>query len=415
MESAAQAPEVEGEVRWDLPVAYNDRVEYWINFLKGRNHDKTKLWLERKSHYEPMILGKLRERGMPEDLIYLAMIESGFSPRAYSKAHASGIWQFIAETGRRYGLQISGHLDERRDPVKATDAALDYLQKLHRQFGSWYLAAAAYNSGEGRVQRILNQRMGGARGDDELFWKIDQYLPRETRDYVPLMLAAAHIGKEPEKYGFRDLQPQAPMRYDGVEVPGGTALRSVARAAGVDIGEVQQLNPQFLHDATPPGRVMTVRIPEGRNEVFALNFERVREEERVSVPRVATASASTTGRQHTVRKGETLSHIARHYGTTVRQIQAANSGLDPNRVRSGQRIRIPGLPNLHGGPGERGHRLQDPSGPPGRIALDDLASLRRHGPADPELEQSRESQHGARRSEAADSRLIRILRASIVP
>src|SRR5690554_3075524 len=190
------APEVDAGARWDLTVTRNDRVEYWIRFLRTRNRDRTRLWLERSGRYAPMIRRELRARGMPEDLVYLALIESGFSPRAYSSAHAVGIWQFIAATARRYGLEVSSYVDERRDPIASTRAALDYLQDLYGRFGSWYLAAAAYNTGENRVERILRQRVGGARGHDSLFWKIDQYLPRETRDYVPLMLAAGHIAKE---------------------------------------------------------------------------------------------------------------------------------------------------------------------------------------------------------------------------
>src|SRR5690606_16951396 len=152
---AGAAPEVDAGVRWDLTMTRNDRVEYWIRFLRTRNRDRTRLWLERSGRYAPMIRRELRARNMPEDLVYLALIESGFSPRAYSRAHAVGIWQFIAGTGRRYGLEISPYVDERRDPIAATRAALDYLQDLYGRFGSWYLAAAAYNTGENRVERIL--------------------------------------------------------------------------------------------------------------------------------------------------------------------------------------------------------------------------------------------------------------------
>ena len=315
---------------WDMPVVWNDRVAYWVDFLQGRNRDRTRLWLERSGRYGPMIRAELRSRGMPEDLIYLAMIESGFSNQAYSRAHAVGIWQFIAETGRRYGLEINAHVDERRDPVKATQAALDYLQKLYRQFGSWYLAAAAYNSGENRVERILRQHAGGRRGDDALYWRIARYLPRETRDYVPLMLAAGHIGKNPERYGFHNLRYQQPLRYDMVQVQGAVALQTVARAAGVEESEIRRLNPHYLRGATPPNRTSVVRLPEGRRSTFAANFPRMREEVRLA------------GTTHTVRRGETLSHIAARYGTSVAALRSANGGINPHRIRVGQRIHVPG-------------------------------------------------------------------------
>jgi hypothetical protein len=156
-------------IAWDLPVTRNERVDFWIRWLSRQNHHRTALWLERSGRYAPMTREKLRARGMPEDLVYLALIESGFSPSATSRAQAIGIWQFIAETGRRYGLTVTPYLDERRDPVKSTDAALAYLQELHGRFGSWYLAAAAYNSGENRVERLLRERAGNARGDEALY------------------------------------------------------------------------------------------------------------------------------------------------------------------------------------------------------------------------------------------------------
>jgi membrane-bound lytic murein transglycosylase D len=328
LEEAAEA--AKAGVSWDLPVTMNDRVEHWIGFLIGRNRQRTHLWLERKGQFAPLIQERLRARGMPEDLIYLALIESGFSTRAYSRAHAVGIWQFIAETGRRYGLEVSAHVDERRDPVKATDAALDYLEYLYRRFGSWYLAAAAYNSGENRVDRLLRQHAGGARGDDALYWRISPHLPRETRDYVPLMLAAGHIGKEPEKYGFHGLNYQAPLAYERVRVNGGTSLRAVARAAGVEPAVVNDLNPHLITGATPPGRAWEVRIPPGRTQAFAANFPRIAEEERRATV------------QHTVRRGETLSHIARRYGVTVSALQAANGNVRPTRLQVGQRLTVPG-------------------------------------------------------------------------
>jgi membrane-bound lytic murein transglycosylase D len=209
-----------------------------------------------------MIQQKLAERGMPQDLIWLATIESGLDANAYSRADAAGLWQFIEETGKRHGLEVSEYVDQRRDPVAATDAALDYLRKLNDRFGgSWYLAAAGYNTGENRVERIVNEMAGGRLGDENVFWEIEQHLPSETRDYVPLMLAMGYIGKNPEKYGFPDITRQAPLQYDEVQVTGGVPLSRVARELGVDPQVLFDLNPHLVKKTTPPGRDWAVRVP----------------------------------------------------------------------------------------------------------------------------------------------------------
>ena len=153
------------EVSWDLTVTDHERVDFFVEFLMGKNHDKTRLWLERIGKYGPLIQRELRARGMPEDLLYLTMIESGFDPNAYSRAHAAGLWQFIEETGERYGLEVTRYVDERRDPVKATAAALTYLSEMHERFGSWYLSAAGYNTGENRVGRIMREQTGRKRAN----------------------------------------------------------------------------------------------------------------------------------------------------------------------------------------------------------------------------------------------------------
>ena len=257
---------------WDIEVTKNEQVDFFIEFLQGKNYDKTRLWLERLGHYGPMIQQKLAERDMPQDLIWLAMIESGLDPNAYSSADAAGLWQFIEETGERYGLEVSKYVDERRNPEKATDAALTYLQELHDRFGSWYLAAASYNTGENRVERVLNERAGGQKGNEQAFWKIASHLPRETRDYVPVMLAMGHIGKNPEQYGFTDLQMQEPMQYDTVTVPAGTRLEKVAAAVGVDADTIYDLNPELIQQMTPPDREWEVRLPEGSSDTFSANW-----------------------------------------------------------------------------------------------------------------------------------------------
>jgi len=246
---------------WDIKQTKNEQVDFFIEFLQWKNRDKTKLWLERVHHYGPMISQKLAERGMPQDLLWLATIESGLDANAYSKAKAAGLWQFIEETGERYGLEVNEYVDERRDPVAATDAALDYLNKLHGRFGSWYLSAAGYNTGENRVERIVKEKAGGRFGDESVFWEIDRHLPSETRDYVPVMLAMGHIGKDPAKYGFTDLEPQAPYAYDEVTVPGGTKLSQVAEQQGVDVEAIYELNRHLVKKMTPPNREWNVRVP----------------------------------------------------------------------------------------------------------------------------------------------------------
>ncbi|HEX6135608.1 MAG TPA: lytic transglycosylase domain-containing protein [Longimicrobiales bacterium] len=256
-------------VTWDLHVSDHDRVEFFKEFLMGKNYDKTRTWLERIGKYGPLIQNELRERGMPEDLLYLTMIESGLDPNAYSRAHAAGLWQFIEETGKRYGLEVSEYVDERRDPIKATGAALTYLQEMHGRFDSWYLSAAGYNTGENRVGRLMREVTGSEQGPEEAYWEIWDRLPSETRDYVPLMLAMGHIAKEPAKYGFHDLSYEQPLQFEEVVVPGGTRLADVATAAGVESDVVYDLNPHLVKKQTPPNRELAVRVPVGQSQQVA--------------------------------------------------------------------------------------------------------------------------------------------------
>src|SRR5262245_31012874 len=269
---AADQPAEFPDAATDPPAKDEKRIQQWVKFLAGRNASRTRLWLERSGRYAPYIRQELRARGMPDDLLYLALIESGFSPKAKSRAKAVGIWQFIAGTGRRYGLDINRYVDARRDPIASTSAALTYLSQLHDQFGSRYLAAAAYNTGENRVERILRQRVGGRRGSDDIYWRIARHLPRETRDYVPLMLAARLIATQPEKYGFSGLRYQQPLSFDTAWVPSQVSLELVARAAAVPVAAVRDLNPHLTRGVTPPKRGWAVRIPDGTQPKFALNF-----------------------------------------------------------------------------------------------------------------------------------------------
>jgi membrane-bound lytic murein transglycosylase D len=336
------------EATWDIPVVRNAPVERFVDIFTGRQQDRMALYLKRSGRYEGMIRGKLRERGMPEDLLYLSMIESGFNPTAKSHASAVGLWQFIEGTGTRYGLRVDGYVDERRHPEKSTDAALDYLQDLHKQFGSWYLAAAAYNTGENRVARVMRQVTGKERGKDADFWRIRSRLPSETREYVPLMVAAALIGKEPEKHGLAGVPRWMPLSYDEVPVPAGTRLETVAQAVGVTEIEVKRLNPHLVRSMTPPGnKAYPVRIPEGRSERFAAEFDEVQQRavqlaaREAATERAVAARRAASVRRHTVRNGESLWTIARRYDTTVKKVQAANNLGRRNRIRPGQRLVIP--------------------------------------------------------------------------
>jgi membrane-bound lytic murein transglycosylase D len=202
--AAASAIPAERSSRSELVKLQHPSVNSWIKRFTTDLRGSYATYLSRMTRYEDMISGKLAKRGMPQDLIYLAMIESGFNPKARSPVKASGLWQFMGPTAKQYGLTVNRRVDERNNPARSTDAALKYLSSLHDRFGSWYLAAAAYNTGEGRVSRVLKQVTGRTRGTDADFYRIASRLPKETRDYVPKLIAAARIGNDPQRYGFGD-------------------------------------------------------------------------------------------------------------------------------------------------------------------------------------------------------------------
>lgn len=217
--------------------------------------------LGRMARYEPFVRNALRRQGLPEELLHLVMIESRFTETAVSSAGATGMWQFMAATGRMYGLEVSEYVDERRDPVRSTQAAARHLVDLHERFGSWHLALAAYNAGAGRVDRAL-RRAGRVpvRGDERIFWQVRHALPAETRQYVPMVLAAAAIAAAPESYGFH-VRPEPALTFTAVWIPGGVSLESVARDHRVPAEHVRALNPHLVRGTTPPGRPWPVRLP----------------------------------------------------------------------------------------------------------------------------------------------------------
>jgi membrane-bound lytic murein transglycosylase D len=257
------------QVKFDVPIHTNRQVRAYLVYFSTERKEVIRRYLSRSTRYLPMIKAVFHEYGLPEDLAYLAMIESGFNPNAYSHAHACGMWQFIKGTGARYGLSMDSYQDERRDPEKSTKAAAKYLLDLYKQFGSWYLAAASYNCGEGRVQRELNQ------SSHKNFWELsdNQCLPTETKNYVPQMIAATIIAKNPEKFGFKNVPYLPPLAVDKVQVKEPTSLKAAAVAVNVPVEELQALNPELLRGITPPDNPSyTLNLPPKSKEAYAKNI-----------------------------------------------------------------------------------------------------------------------------------------------
>jgi membrane-bound lytic murein transglycosylase D len=305
-----------------LPSPLPHSVLQAMRVFTGSGRDYFEKWLQRKGRYEAMIHAKLDERGMPRDLVYLAMVESGFNPKAWSHASASGLWQFISPTGRRYGLTDDWWEDARRDPVRATDAALDYLEDLHGLFGDWHQAMAAYNCGEGRIRRQVRAEPGLT------YW--DMTLPKETRYYVPKILAAMIIGRNPAVFGFSTAASQhAPLQFDTATVTRTLPIKGIAEAVGVSEDSIKSFNPALRRWSTPPGRSSyTLYLPPGTRDLFFTNLEGI-----------ATAPAQSLS-THRVTRGQTLSRIARRYGVSMADLRSAN-GLRGNKVRIGQVLTIP--------------------------------------------------------------------------
>jgi membrane-bound lytic murein transglycosylase D len=285
------------QVKFDVPIQMNKQVRAYLVYFSTERKEIIRRYLSRSTRYLPMIKETFQEYGLPEDLAYLAMIESGFNNKAYSHASACGMWQFIRGTGLRYGLAIDGYVDERRDPEKATRAAAKYLLDLYKRFGSWYLAAASYNCGEGRVQKELNQ------SNHKNFWQLseNQCLPNETKNYVPQMIAATIIAKNPEKFGFKNVPYQPPLALDRVQVNESTSLKATAVAVNVPLEEVQALNPELLRGVTPPdSRSHGLNLPPKSKENFAQNIVIAR----IEHPAVAsrpTRTAKASGRYYQSR------------------------------------------------------------------------------------------------------------------
>jgi len=313
----------------DVPIPQNDRILAYVELFQGRLHDYIQESLTRGTKYLPMIQNVFRAEGVPLDLAYIPVIESGFKTNALSKASARGPWQFMKPTAADHGLKTDWYVDERSDPEKATIAAAKYLKTLYQMFGQdWHLVLAAYNGGLGRLQRAMKRS-----GQDD-FWELassTRYLPRETREYVPLILAAIIVAKNPAQYGF-NVTPEDPISYEKVTVPRAIDLRRVAEWTGRSIDEIQALNPELRRWTTPLKSEYELKVPVGTANAFSARLASAGPNELVSLT------------YYTVKRNESLATIAKKLGVGRVDLAEANNLSTKSRVRTGQALVVPRAP-----------------------------------------------------------------------
>ncbi len=309
-----------------IPIENHVKIDRFLNIFQKSQKRWMRRALKRSTRYIDRMQEIFREEGLPEELVYLALIESGFYPYAYSRAGASGIWQFMPATGRRYGLTINWWIDERRDIDKSTRAAAHYLKDLYGLFGDWYLTAAAYNAGEGKIKRAIK------RYKSNNFWDLikHRYLKKETKNYVPRFLATLTIARNPGRYGFDNIQHDSPLLYETVPLSDATDLAVIAKGCDKKLSLLKKLNPQLRRGCTPPKYSdYQVLIPQGSKEKFLAYYAQLPPEKRL------------TFRRHRIKKGETLSHIAQRYDISVKSIMAMNRLNSRHRIREGKSVIIP--------------------------------------------------------------------------
>jgi membrane-bound lytic murein transglycosylase D len=321
-----------GETPHDFLGAVEKSIKYFSISVK----EHFSRYLFRSGRYMGLMRSILRENYLPEDLVFLALIESGFNPKAYSFAAASGPWQFIRGTAVRYGLKVDRYVDERRDPIKSTRAAAAYLNDLYKMFGSWPLALASYNCGEGNVARAVSRR------GTEDFWELrkSRSLPTETMEYVPKFLAAKLIANDPKKYGFENVQYDTPFQFEEVVLDRCTDIDLVAKCCEVPVQDIKDLNPELIRGCTPPYLPnYNIRIPKGTKEKFLKAYAALSDEEKTARPR----TVENKSKRYVVKKGDTLKSVARKFDLTVAELAGRNNLRLSSRLRKGQRIVIPGI------------------------------------------------------------------------
>lgn len=312
--------------QYDIPIEINPQVIYFIRYFQTRGKRHFDKWLSRSETYIPYLRKILKKHNMPEDLVFVSMIESGFSPRAYSRAGAAGPWQFMKSTGKNYGLKINWWIDERRNLEKSTVAAIKYLKFLHKKFDSWYLAIAAYNAGEGKIERAIKKYK------TRNYWELCKYryIRAETKNYVPKMIAAALIVKNLKHYGFSEIDFKTLPEHKNLLLKKPTDLFKVAKYVETTYKHLKEINPELIRWSTPPKAndyILKLPLETNNDQINSLlaNLEK----------------DQTQFKRHIVRYGETLWLIARKYGTSVGQIKKMNNLARSNRIRIGQSLGIP--------------------------------------------------------------------------
>ncbi|MBI5639780.1 MAG: transglycosylase SLT domain-containing protein [Nitrospirae bacterium] len=301
-------------------------VEKNLGLFSNRIKERFSLWLSRSGQYLGLMKEILRKKDVPEDIVFLSLIESGFNPYAYSIAKAAGPWQFIASTAKRYGLEIDWWKDERRDPVKSTAAAADYLKDLHGMFGSWNLAMAAYNAGEGKIMKAMKR----SNADD--YWDLlhTKHIRNETKEYVPRFIAASLIASNPREFGFEGIEYHPPLSYDEVGLDSPIDLAVAAECAGTELDVIKKLNPELRRWCTPPDvPIYTLKIPEGTKELFLERLSSIPEEERLTIDR------------YLVKKGDTFKKIAKMTGVPESVILSLNAMEKIIPLKPGSQIFLP--------------------------------------------------------------------------
>ena len=335
----------------DFQFETNSLIQGYINYYQGRGRSTMESGLRRSGQFMQMARRIFREEGVPEDITWLGQVESAWRTKAYSSAAASGLWQFIPGTGRTYGLRQTAWVDERNSLEKATRASARYLRDLYNHFGNWELAMAAYNTGQGNIDRAISR--SGSRS----FWKIYPYIAQETRNYVPNILATILIASNREKYGFRNIRPDAPLTYDVVQVPTATSLQLAAQATNVSVDYIRMLNPELRRDTTPRGEAHQLRIPAGKANQFVAALKGIPIERRDS-PMVASNNVQfTTYNRANVsgatppaapglmkvkaRAGETPTILATRYSVSAEEIAKMNGVGVNSEFQVGQEVRVP--------------------------------------------------------------------------